>query len=203
MMQSLTDAHNTDDQVTREPQADPAAVEAVLAASQPVVALTMKSLSAAADEATVAQYRVLWVLVSRSRWRLVDLAAALGVTQSSAGRMCGRLARRGLVRRHRADGDRRTVLVSVTAAGRQAVGAAAGRHRALVADILGRLPGPAQRAVADAFRDFADAAGEVRESRRPGSAPAGASVPRQRPPAGHGRRAPQVSSIRTRAKERS
>jgi DNA-binding MarR family transcriptional regulator len=105
--------------MARDRQADPAAVDAVLAASQPVVTVAMKSLSAAADETTAAQYRALRVLMSRSRWRMIDLSAALGVTQSSTGRMCDRLARRGLVRRHRADGDRRTVLVSLTA-GRQA-----------------------------------------------------------------------------------
>lgn len=188
--------------MARERQADPAAVDAVLAASQPVVTVAMKSLSAAADETTVAQYRALWVLMSRSRWRLTDLSAALGVTQSSTGRMCDRLASRGLVRRHRADGDRRTVLVSVTAAGRQAVGAAAGRHRALLADILGSLPVPAQQAVADAFRDFADAAGEFLGSQRPEAAPAGASVPHQRRGASQGRQAPPALSIPTRAEER-
>lgn len=163
----------------------------------------MKSLSTAADETTTAQYNALRVLMSRSRWQMIDLSVALGVTQSSAGRMCDRLARRGLVRRHRADGDRRTVLVSLTAAGRQAVGAAAGRHRALLADILGRLPGSAQQAVADAFRDFADAAGEVPGSQLPEGTLPGASVPDQRRRAGQGTQAPQVSSTRARTGERS
>ena len=144
--------------MTREPQADPAAVDAVLAAIRTLVAVAMKSLGAPAEEATAAQYRALWVLMSRSPWRLVDLAGALGVTQSSAGRMCDRLARKGLVRRHRASGDRRTVLVSVTPAGRRAGDEAAGRHRALIADILGRLAVPAQRGVVEAFREFAGAA---------------------------------------------
>jgi DNA-binding MarR family transcriptional regulator len=142
-------------------------VDAVLAASRSIVAVAMKSLGDPAEELTATQYRVLWVLLSQSPWRLVDLAGALGVTQSSAGRMCDRLARKGLVRRHRASADRRTGVVSVTAAGRRAGDEAAGRHRALIAEILGRLAGPAQRGVAEAFREFTDAAGAVPGSQRP------------------------------------
>jgi DNA-binding MarR family transcriptional regulator len=157
-----------DDRVTRESQADLAAVDAALAASRTMVAVVMKSLGAPAEEATAAQYPSLWVLRSHGPWRLVDLAGALGVAQSPAGRMCGRLARKGLVRRHRASGDRRTVLVSVTpAAGRRVADEAAGRHRALIAEIPGRLAGPAQRGVEEAFRKFADAAGGVPGSQRP------------------------------------
>jgi DNA-binding MarR family transcriptional regulator len=170
MLQSLSSADNMDDRATREPQADPAAVDAVLAASQTMVAVLMKSLGAPAEEATAAQYRALWVLMSRSPWRLVDLAGALGVAQSSAGRMCDRLARKGLVRRHRASGDRRTVLVSVTPAGRRVGDEAAGRYRALIAEILGRLAVPTQREGAEAFRKFADAAAGVPGSHWPESA---------------------------------
>lgn len=201
-MQLLTVAHNTDDQLTREPQADPAAVDAVLAVGRPMIAGAMKSLGPAAEETTAAQYRALGVLASRSPWRLVDLAAALGVTQSSAGRMCDRLARKGLVRRQRARGDRRAVLVSLTAAGRQLADQAAARHAALISDILGGLPVPAQRAVAEAFRDFADAAGEVPAGQWPEPVPARASVPCPRPLARPGRPVPRVQSIRARVQER-
>jgi DNA-binding MarR family transcriptional regulator len=179
MMQSLTGAYDTDDQVTRELKADRAAVDAVMAVSRSVAAAAMKPPGAAAEETTAAQYRALWVLASRSPWRLVDLAGALGVTQSSAGRMCGRLARKGLARRHPGRGDRRTVLVSLTAAGRQ------------VAD-----------EAAQAFRDFADAAGEVPGSQRPEPAPAGAPVSRPRPPARPGTPVPQVPPTRAGVKER-
>ena len=59
------------------------------------------------------------------------------------------------------------VLVSVTAAGRRVVDEATSRRRALIAEILERLPVPAQRAVAQALRAFADAAGEVPDSEWP------------------------------------
>ncbi len=61
------------------------------------------------------------MLDSRGQQRLTDVAEALDVAPSTAGRMCDRLVRKDLVRRHRPRTDRRAVLVSVTAAGRQVV----------------------------------------------------------------------------------
>jgi DNA-binding MarR family transcriptional regulator len=163
----------------------------------------MISLGAEAGERTAAQYRALGVLASRSQWRLADLAASLGVAPSSAGRMCGRLARKGLLRTRRASRDRRAVLVSVTAAGRKVADEAAGRQRALVADILGRLPAPAQRAVAGAFPDLAAAAGEVPGVQWREPAAGGAPVPRPRPERPRpGGPVPQVRPAKARAQER-
>jgi DNA-binding MarR family transcriptional regulator len=140
------------------------AVDAVLVASRALVAVATKSLGAAAEETTIAQYRSLVVLASRGPQRLVDLAGALGVAPSTAGRMCDRLTRKGLIRRHRARADRRAVLVSITAAGREVVDQATARRRALIAEILTALPPDQQRDIAVALRTFAEAAGEVPDS---------------------------------------
>lgn len=166
----------------RETQADPAAVDAVLAVGRRVI-----SPGPEAEEPTAAQCRALGLLASRSHWRLADMAGARGVAPSSAGRMCDRLARQGLVRARRASPDRRAVLISVTAAGRKAAEEAAGR--------------PAQRAVAEAFRDFAAAAGEFPAGRRPQPAQAGTPVPRPQPRARPGGPVPRVPPIRARAQE--
>jgi DNA-binding MarR family transcriptional regulator len=136
------------------------AVDAVLLASRTLVAVTEQSLGAAAEETTLAQYRALVVLASRGPQRIVDLAAALGVTPSTAGR-------KGLTRRHRARADRREVLVSVTSAGRQVVDQATARRRALLADILSVLTAGQQADVASALHAFAVAAGEVPDSQWP------------------------------------
>jgi hypothetical protein len=64
------------------------------------------------------------------------------------------------------------VLVSVTAAGRLVVDQATARRRALTEEILVTMPGEAQRAVAEALRSFADAAGEVPDSQWPPPGPA-------------------------------
>jgi len=158
------------------PDAD--AVNAVLTASRSLIAVATRSLGGAAEETTIAQYRTLVVLASRGPQRIVDLAAALDVAPSTAGRMCDRLVRKGLIRRHRARADRRAVLVSVTAAGRLVVDQATARRRALIEEILATLPGDAQQGVAEALRTFADAAGEVPDSQWP---PAGSAEEVARP----------------------
>jgi DNA-binding MarR family transcriptional regulator len=178
-MQTLTDAYK----VARQERPDTAAVDAVLAASRSLIALATRSLGAAAEETTIAQYRTLVVLASRGPQRMVDLAAALDVAPSTAGRMCSRLVRRGLIRRHRARSDRRAVLVSVTTAGRLVVDQASARRRALIAEILARLPAHAQHRAAEALAAFADAAGEVPDSQwpPPGAAGEGATPGAGRP----------------------
>lgn len=150
-----------------EQVADEAAVDAVLSASRSLIAVATRSLGAAAEETSIAQYRALVVLASRGPQRLTDLAGALDVAPSTAGRMCDRLVRKGLVRRHRARADRRSVLVSVTAPGRQVVDQATARRRELIADVLRNLPASQQAEVARALAAFAAAAGEVPDSQWP------------------------------------
>ena len=152
----------------------------VLTASRALVDVATRSLGAAAEDTTIAQYRALVVLASRGPQRLVDLAGALDVTPSTAGRMCDRLLRKGLIRRHRARADRRAVQVSVTAAGRQVVDQATARRRALIAGILARLPAAQQLAVAAALEAFAAAAGEIPDSQWPAD-PADAPPARMKP----------------------
>ena len=144
--------------------ADEAAVDGVLAASRALVAIATRSLGAAAEETTIAQYRALVVLASRGPQRMTDLAAALGVAPSTAGRMCDRLVRKGLIRRARARADRRSVHVSIMTAGRRVVDEATARRRALIAETLARMPSATQQAVAEALLSFAAAAGEIPDS---------------------------------------
>jgi DNA-binding MarR family transcriptional regulator len=146
-------------------------VDAVLTASRTLVAVATQSLGAAAEDTTIAQYRALVVLASRGPQRMVDLAGALEVTPSTAGRMCDRLVRKGLIRRHRARSDRREVLVSITSTGREVVDQATKRRRELLADILSRLPARQQASIASALRAFAAAAGEVPDSQWPAETP--------------------------------
>ena len=148
-------------------------MDAVLTASRTLVAVVTTSLGAAAEDITIAQYRALVVLASRGPQRIAGLAGALDVAPSTAGRMCDRLVRKGLIRRHRARADRRVVQVSITATGRQVVDEATGRRRALLAGILARLPARQQSAIAAALRAFAAAAGEIPDGQWPPD-PAGA-----------------------------
>ena len=146
-------------------------MDTVLTASRTLIAVATQSLGAAAEETTIAQYRALVVLASRGPQRLVDLAEALEVSPSTAGRMGDRLVRKGLIRRHRSRADRRAVQMSITAAGRQVVDQATTRRRELLAQILGRLPATGQAAVASALEVFAAAAGEVPDRMWPAGEP--------------------------------
>jgi DNA-binding MarR family transcriptional regulator len=150
-----------------------AAVDAVLTASRTLVAVTTASLGDAADDITIAQYRALVVLASRGPQRMAELAAALGVAPSTAGRMCDRLLRKGLIRRQRVRADRRAVKVSLTEAGRQVVDEATARRRAVLAGILAKLSARQQSAVAAALRAFTSAAGEIPDRQWP-TGPTGA-----------------------------
>ena len=80
---------------------------------------------------------------------------------STATRMCDRLIRRGLVRRHRQAGDRRTVRITLTAEGRDLVTEVTRLRRAELARLLRALPSDQHHAVIAAFGAFAAAAGEL------------------------------------------
>jgi DNA-binding MarR family transcriptional regulator len=136
-------------------------VDTVLAASRALVAVAARSLAVAGDEVTLPQYRALVVLAARGPQGTAELAAALAVNPSTATRMCDRLVRRGLVRRHRPAGERRSVRITLTAAGRDLVAEVTRRRRAELTRLLGALPPGQHEPVVAAFRAFAAAAGEL------------------------------------------
>lgn len=138
-------------------------VDAVLGASRALVAVAARSLADLADDVTLPQYRVLVELASRGPQRSADIAATLRVDRSTAGRMCDRLARKGLVQRRREDADRRAVRISLSSTGRDLVDQVTRRRRAEIARILRRMPKAHRPAVLEALRAFTDAAGEVPE----------------------------------------
>jgi DNA-binding MarR family transcriptional regulator len=75
--------------------------------------------------------------------------------------------RKGLIRRHRQAGDRRSVRITLTAAGRDLVAEVTRRRRTELARLLAALPPGQHEPVIAAFRAFAAAAGELPE---PGAA---------------------------------
>src|SRR6201992_1316678 len=141
-MQSYAAAKHT------EALVEGAVVDAVLTASRTLVAVSTRSFGAAAEHTTIAQYRMLVVLASRGPQRMVDLAAALDVAPSTAGRMTDRLVRKALIRRHGGRADRRSVVVSLTTEGRQVVDEATARRGVLIEEILAELPARQQQAIA-------------------------------------------------------
>src|SRR5271154_4805093 len=157
--------------------ADDELVDTVLAASRALVAVAARSLAAAGDEVTLPQYRALVVLAAAGPQGMAELAAALAVNPSTATRLCDRLGRKGLARRHRRAGDRRLVRIALTAAGRDLVAEVTRRRRAELARLLGALPPGQHEPVIAAFRAFAAAAGELPQ---PGAAHGWAGPPSTR-----------------------
>jgi DNA-binding MarR family transcriptional regulator len=157
----MTHLTSHDELPSPAPAADDELVDTVLAASRALVAVAARSLAAAGDEVTLPQYRALVVLAARGPQGTAELAAALAVNPSTATRMCDRLVRKGLVRRHRLAGDRRSVRITLTAHGRDLVAEVTRRRRAELARLLEALPPGQHEPVIAAFRAFSAAAGEL------------------------------------------
>ena len=87
------------------------------------------------DDLTLAQYYLLSPLVSERGVALSRLAESAGIAPPTATRVIDGLEKAGLVRRERSNTDRRTVLVSLTTAGRRRVD----RKRAELVDRRRRL----------------------------------------------------------------
>ena len=74
-------------------------LDAVLAASRSLVAISALSIATVADRVDVVQLRVLVVIASRGRCTLGELADAADLHVSTASRTCDRLVAQGLLHR--------------------------------------------------------------------------------------------------------
>lgn len=138
-------------------------VDAVLAASRAMVAISVRSLSAVSERVTLTQYRVLVVLASRGQQTVAALAEELGVTAPTASRMCDRLVRDGLITRSEDPDDRRRVSLVLTTVGRRLLDEVTDRRRLEIQQILALLSNSTQRSMVAALHQFAAAAGEIPE----------------------------------------
>ena len=138
-------------------------MDAVLTASRALVSIAARSLADLDEEVTIPQFRSLVVIASRGPQAMGELAAALAVTSSTASRFCDRLERKGLVRRRRDPSDRRSVIVALTAPGREIVDTVTQRRRVDIAMLVEIVPTDARQSVVDGLRRLAEAAGEVPE----------------------------------------
>lgn len=138
-------------------------VDAVLRTSRLLVAVALRSLSAAAEEVTLPQYRALVVLADRGPQRVADLAAELDVSSSTATRMCDRLERKELAHRSTDADDRRVTTVAITSTGRAVVDQVVEARRAEIARLLRRMPAASRRTVIDGLASLSAAAGQEPE----------------------------------------
>lgn len=135
-------------------------VSALLTASRLLVAVSARSLASVEETLTLAQFRMLVVLQSRGELSLSRLAEHLAVNPSTALRMADRLTAIGVITRKEHDADRRSVRLTLTAAGRRIVAEVTTRRRVEITTIVAAIP-PAQRAdLIHALHTFATAGGE-------------------------------------------
>lgn len=139
------------DEPTGDMLGDDDVVDTVLSCSRAIALLTGASIHQVTEDVTVAQYRALAVLGGRSEWRLTDLAKAMGVTPSTATRMCDRLVHKDLVSRERDGVDRREVLLALTSHGRELVDLVTEQVRYLVRGMLDAVPGAERARTVHAF----------------------------------------------------
>ncbi len=137
---------------------DNVAADAVLATSRFLVGIAVRSLQAGSSDVTVAQQRVLVLLEEHGPLTVNQVADLLGVNQSNASRHCHALGELGLVDRHRAAHDGRTVEVRLTVAGNRQVDAVRRARRDEITAVLSRMSGEAMRDMVSGCSAFNEAA---------------------------------------------
>lgn len=140
--------------------ADEDVTDAIIRASRALVGIAVRSLTASDEEVTLPQYRTLVTLTYGGGRRLADLASSLGVSPSTATRMCDRLVRKGLITRTRDEIDRREVNLEVTPAGKHIVEGVIERRRTDVHELLKLIPISTRNQLVESLNVLAGATGE-------------------------------------------
>jgi DNA-binding MarR family transcriptional regulator len=134
-------------------------VDAVLASSRALVALSARSIADNTD-VTLPQYRML-VVLDHAPSNLTALAEALDVIPSTAMRMVDRLVTAGLVQRTVPQEDRRVTRLELTDAGRQTVRKVTRKRRRDLQKVIDHIPAERRPVLAAAMASFAEAVEQV------------------------------------------
>jgi DNA-binding MarR family transcriptional regulator len=135
--------------------------EAIILAGRAMAGVAARTVAEATDDLTLPQHRTLVVLAEQGPRHLADLAQALGVSPSTATRMCDRLVRKRLITRTRDEVDRREVDLALTNAGRILVDEVAHRRKSELRKLVADVPKEERDRLIHALRSVAEAAGEV------------------------------------------
>ena len=114
-------------------------VDAFITASRALLGVAVRSIAASPVTLTAPQHRALVLVASGRADTVGTLQEHLGINQSNVSRLVERLARLGLVERERSSQDARTVLISVTPLGREALDAVTRKRRQEVASVLAAM----------------------------------------------------------------
>ena len=142
----------------------PTEVDAVLAATRALVAISAQSVAKIETLVTRPKLRVLAIIASRGPQNLNFIAHALGVDLFTATRTCNKLVEAGLLHRSNDPTDRRELVLQLTESGRQLIQTMHEHRRAAVATILAKIGIEQRHSLVPHLLTFADAAGEVPDS---------------------------------------
>lgn len=137
--------------------------DSLIAATRSLMAMAIRTVGAGAVPVTVVQHRVLLLMEEAGTLSVNDVAAGLGVDQSTASRHCTRLEHLGLVRRTTAAHDRRARDLVLTASGRSQVLAVRQARHSWAEQVLSRLSDDDAQAAVRGFAVFAAAAESLGE----------------------------------------
>ena len=126
-----------------------------------MVAAAVQSLATSAPDVGLAQLRMLVVLHDRGSSNLAGLAEAVGVSDSGASRTCDRLVNAGLVERDESPHDRRHLVVSLSAAGRDLVERVFAERARMLATVVERMSPKSRERLMRALGDFNVASAEL------------------------------------------
>ena len=132
----------------------------ILVATRAMVGLAARTL-ADEEELTLLQHRALVVLDENGTTRVAALADALGVSPSTATRLCDRLVAKSLVRRRRSPQDRREVRIELADPGQLLVEKVTKRRLLAIRAILQTLDPGQYPSMLDSFAMFSGAVRDI------------------------------------------
>lgn len=144
-----------------------AQVEAVTRAAKVLVAITAQAMAGVEDVVTLPQFRVLVMASAERSLNLRTVAAGLGVHPSNATRACDRLVAAGLLDRREDPGDRRQIVLTITAAGRRLIDSVMERRRTAIGGVLAEIPADRRGRLAEDLNMFSAAANRLHGTSEP------------------------------------
>jgi DNA-binding MarR family transcriptional regulator len=121
-----------------------AATDVLMQASRLMTAVVARTLAGAPHTVTVPQLRVLVMLHTHGGLNLGTIAAGLAVNPSNASRTCDKLVEAGLVARTTDPEDRRRGVFELSEQGRGMVASLMQQRRAMLDEMVSRMPGRAR-----------------------------------------------------------
>lgn len=132
----------------------------MLQACRSLVAIAVRSISAAADDVDLLQLRILVVIASLGSASLGDVAASAQIHLSRASRACDRLVTKDLIERVDDPENRRSLRLTLSPAGQRIVQRVMRARRTSITSALDQMRPRQRTQLTNGLRAFSEAVGE-------------------------------------------